>query len=100
MACQKATLRRLLKAFEIKIYGVAPNDIIVSSQYSIEMSSNEPTRGLLVSKFEENSIRQSLRYTKREWKGLSPLEKAEEIAVYRINRKMEYVKLLKELDKI
>ena len=98
--CPKPTFRRLSITFGIKIYGVSPNDIVVSSQYSIDISSEEPTRGLLVSKFEENSIRQSLGYTKHEWRTLAPIDKAEEIAVYRINRKMEYVKLLKEMDKI
>jgi hypothetical protein len=53
-----------------------------------------------VSKLEENSVRQNLGYTTKEWEKLSPEQRALEIAVSRINRKIEYVKHLKGLGKI
>lgn len=56
--------------------------------------------GYLVSKFEENSVRQSLSYTIDDWRKLSPRQRAEEIAIKRINQKMEYVKFLKGIGKI
>lgn len=56
--------------------------------------------GFLVSKFEENSVRQSLSYTIKDWRKLSPQERADEIAIKRINQKMEYVKFLKGIGKI
>jgi len=56
--------------------------------------------GYLVSKFEENSVRQSLGYTIEQWRGLTPEQRAEEIAIKRINQKMEYVKFLKGIGKI
>lgn len=56
--------------------------------------------GFLVSKFEENSVRQSLNYTIKDWRNLSPQERANEIAIKRINQKMEYVKFLKGIGKL
>jgi hypothetical protein len=56
--------------------------------------------GTLVSKFEENSVRQSLGYNIHEWDSLSPEERANEIAIKRISQKMDYVKHLKSIGKI
>lgn len=56
--------------------------------------------GFLVSKFEENAVRQKLGYTIKEWRSLSDQERAEEIAVKRIDQKIEYVKFLKGLGKL
>ena len=56
--------------------------------------------GLLVSKYEENSVRQSLSYTIEQWRNLSYKERAKEIAIKRINQKIEYVKFLKGIGKL
>ena len=56
--------------------------------------------GVLVSKFEENSVRQGLGYNINEWNDLTPEERANEIALKRITQKMEYVKYLKSIGKI
>lgn len=88
------------KNFGIKIEGVSVQDIVVHSEYSIQVEADEVTMGTLVSKFEENTTRQKLGYNIQEWNKLSPQERAHEIAVNRINQKMEYVKYLKSAGKI
>lgn len=60
----------------------------------------EVTLGTLVSKFEEENVRHEMRYTIPEWRSLSPQDRAKEIAIERINKKIEYVKNLKEMKKI
>lgn len=89
-----------LTNFGIKIYGVSPNEVKVNSEYSIDVSSEEPTGGMLVPKYEENSVRQELKYSIADWRKLSPAERAEEIAIKRINQKIEYAKFLKSIGKI
>lgn len=86
--------------FKIKIYGVDPKKIKVSSEYSIELTSEEPTNGFLVSKFEEESTRHKIGYTINEWKSLTYAERALEIAIKRIESKVEYAQFLKSMGKI
>lgn len=62
--------------------------------------TDEVTMGVLVSKFEENSVRSELGYTFKEWRDLTHEERANEIAVKRIDQKVEYVKYLKSIGKI
>ena len=86
--------------FGISLYGVPVNRIKVNSEYSIDIVTDEVTMGFLVSKYEENSVRAELRYTIKQWRQLSPQERAEEIAIRRINQKIEYVKFLKGAGKL
>ena len=56
--------------------------------------------GFLVSKYEENAVRQDLGYTINDWRNLPHEQRADEIAVKRISQKIEYVKHLKGLGKL
>ena len=62
--------------------------------------TDEVTMGVLVSKFEENSVRAGLGYTFTDWRNLTPEERASEIAIKRIDQKVEYVKYLKSIGKL
>ena len=73
---------------------------MVSSEYSIDIKVDELTLGFLVPKFEEHSVRQRLNYSIDQWRSLTREQRANEIAISRINQKIEYVKLLKSLGKI
>lgn len=86
--------------FKIKIHDLRPDQIVVNEEFTIDVKIEEETLGTLVSKFEEESVRQEIGYTISEWKFLGAENRAKEIAVKRINRKIDYVKALKEMNKI
>lgn len=82
------------------MHGVPISKVKIHPEYSIDIVTDELTMGVLVSKYEENAVRSELGYTFKEWRELTPEERAEEIATKRINQKIEYVKYLKSINKI
>ena len=62
-------------------------------------STNIPIPGM-VSFYEENTVRTKRGYTIQSWRDLQPIERATEVALYRIENLIEYIRADKERQKI
>lgn len=89
----KRTSETQRKTFGILIDGVPVSEIGVSSDDTIDIRVIQPTASLgWVSEYTEHEARSHAGYTIPEWRALSPIDKAKEVALYRITATLNYIK--------
>lgn len=79
--------------FGITINGVPVYEIVADSNDTIDVRVDQPTVVLgWVSSYTEHDARRKAGYTLPEWEKLTPYERAQEVALYRISATLNYVR--------